>query len=75
MQTRRNLIQRIDTYLKVTGKTDHALCVDAGVDHHVLRRLRAGEAISLSSIEKFEFVMDQCQLDPSEMTEPDSIRV
>ena len=62
MTTRQNLIKRIDHYLKATGKSATKLCNEAGVDHHVISKLRNKESITLRSIESLEGVLATCQL-------------
>lgn len=62
MTTRKNLIYRIDRYLAATGKSATKLCSEAGVDHHVISKLRQKESITLRSIERLEETLSLCQL-------------
>jgi len=62
MTTRKTLLERINHYLSATGKSPTKLCSEAGVDHHVISKLKNGESITLRSIERLEDILALCQL-------------
>ena len=57
MKTRKRLLTAIDNHLNAKRISGTKLCHNANVDHHVIRKLRTGESISLRSIEKLETAM------------------
>ena len=61
MTTRTTLLERINHYLRATGKSPTKLCNEAGVDHHVISKLQNGESVTLRSIERLEETLSMCQ--------------
>ena len=59
---RASVIAGIETFLKTTGIAEHRFGIEAVGDTKVLRRLRRGYGVSLSTIERIESYIEGHQI-------------
>lgn len=59
MNTRAQIIGKIEAYLTRTGMTERRFGLDVMGDHKFLRRLRDGAGITLTNVERAERFMAQ----------------
>lgn len=61
---RSSLLARVDAFLAAAGISPSALCRAAGVDHKLVRKLRRGENVSLTTLERLERYLSEHNTSP-----------